>query len=79
MSSALEPQAASLGGTASDVVINKVALGLMMLMSSEYASGPEIALTATPVPDEQAFEAIKAAIDHTPKDRKLLLNSGEFY
>ncbi|KAG9022180.1 hypothetical protein FS837_006547, partial [Tulasnella sp. UAMH 9824] len=68
MSSALEPQAASLGGTASDVVINKVALGLMMLT-----------LTATPVPDEQAFEAIKAAIDHTPKDRKLLLNSGEFY
>ncbi|KAG8929812.1 hypothetical protein FRC01_003735 [Tulasnella sp. 417] len=66
MSTSLEPT--SLGGTASSITINKVAMGLMMLT-----------WTATPVPDEQAFEAIKAAIDHIPKDRKLLLNSGEFY
>ncbi|KAG9023107.1 hypothetical protein FS837_005959, partial [Tulasnella sp. UAMH 9824] len=63
-----EPQATSLGGTASSIVINKVALGLMMLT-----------WTPNPVPDEEAFEAIKAAIDHVPKDRKLLINSGEFY
>lgn len=65
-----EPQVTSLelGGTASGITVNKVALGLMLLT-----------WTPTPVPDEQAFEAIKAAIDHVPKDRKLLINSGEFY
>ncbi|KAG8943536.1 hypothetical protein FRC04_002824 [Tulasnella sp. 424] len=68
MSRSSEPQVISLGGTASGIMINKVALGLMMLT-----------WTPTPVPDEQAFEAIKAAIDHVPKDRKLLINSGEFY
>ncbi|KAG8999879.1 hypothetical protein FRB90_011921, partial [Tulasnella sp. 427] len=68
MSTDPEPQIASLGGTASSVMINKVALGLMMLT-----------WTPTPVPDEQAFEAIKAGIEHVPKDRKLLINSGEFY
>ncbi|KAG8914824.1 hypothetical protein FRC00_010580 [Tulasnella sp. 408] len=32
-----------------------------------------------PVPDEQAFAAIKAAVDLVPTDQKLLINSGEFY
>jgi pyridoxine 4-dehydrogenase len=30
------------------------------------------------VPDEQAFEAIKAGVDSVPKGTKMILNSGEF-
>jgi len=33
----------------------------------------------TIVPDEQAFEAIKAGVDSVPKGTKMILNSGEFY
>jgi len=35
--------------------------------------------TPQPTPEEQAFEAIKTAIDCVPSDQKLLINSGEFY
>ncbi|KAG8933183.1 hypothetical protein FRC02_012328 [Tulasnella sp. 418] len=35
--------------------------------------------TPEPVPDEQAFEALKAGIDLLPSDTKLFINSGEFY
>ena len=31
------------------------------------------------VPDEQAFETIKTAIELVPADQKLFINSGEFY
>jgi len=53
-----------LGGTASDVVVGKVAHGLMMI---------------TKVSDEEAFEAIKAGVDALPPGAKMVLNSGEFY
>ncbi|KAI0724067.1 aldo/keto reductase [Fomitopsis betulina] len=56
-------------GAASDVTIAKVGHGLMMM--TWRGSGP--------VPDEQAFEAIKAGIDALPAGVKMLLNSGEFY
>jgi len=70
MSNALdgEPQSTSLGGTASGHRIHKIGYGLMMMT-----------WTPNPTPDEQAFEAIKTAIELTPKDQKLLINSGEFY
>ncbi len=32
----------------------------------------------TPVPDEQAFEAIKASLDSVPEGTKVILNSGTF-
>ncbi|KAG8988710.1 hypothetical protein FRB90_002595 [Tulasnella sp. 427] len=57
-----------LGGSASNIKIHKTGLGLMMLT-----------WTPTPTPDNQAFAAIKAAIDLVPADEKLLINSGEFY
>ncbi|OBZ68729.1 Pyridoxal reductase [Grifola frondosa] len=57
-----------LGGTASDVAVAKVAHGLMMMTWAP-----------TPVPDEQAFEAIKTGIDALPLGVKMLINSGEFY
>ncbi len=31
----------------------------------------------TPIPDEEAFEAIKAGIDSLPPGVKMFLNSGE--
>ncbi|KIJ16831.1 hypothetical protein PAXINDRAFT_168286 [Paxillus involutus ATCC 200175] len=58
----------NLGGTASDIVVGKVAHGLMMMTWK-----PE------PVPDEQCFEAIKAGIDALPAGTKMFLNGGEFY
>ncbi|KII90858.1 hypothetical protein PLICRDRAFT_137378 [Plicaturopsis crispa FD-325 SS-3] len=61
-------QTTTLGGTAKDVVVAKTGLGVMSLT-----------WTPNPVPDEQAFAAIKAAVDATPAGAKLLLNSGEFY
>lgn len=42
-------------------------------------SNPILAATHAPTPDEQAFEAIKAAIDLCPPDQKLMLNSSQFY
>lgn len=55
-----------LGGTASSVSIAKVAHGLMMMSWK------------TPVvPDEQAFEAIKAGLDLVQPGEKVLLNSGK--
>ncbi|KAG8914822.1 hypothetical protein FRC00_010578, partial [Tulasnella sp. 408] len=63
-----ESSSTVLGGSASNVKIHRPGLGLMMLT-----------WTPNPVPDEQAFAAIKAAIDLVPADEKLLINSGEFY
>ncbi|KAG9308800.1 NADP-dependent oxidoreductase domain-containing protein [Chiua virens] len=58
----------NLGGTASNVVVGKVAHGLMGMTWRE-----------DPVPDEQCFEAIKAGIDALPAGAKMFLNGGEFY
>ncbi|KZT44066.1 Aldo/keto reductase [Sistotremastrum suecicum HHB10207 ss-3] len=58
----------TLGGTASNVTVAKVAHGLM-----------QMTWTPSPVSDEQAFEAIKAGIDAAPAGSKVVLNSGEFY
>ncbi|KAI0363829.1 aldo/keto reductase [Pilatotrama ljubarskyi] len=57
-----------LGGTASDVVVAKVIHGLMTMT-----------WVPTPVPDEQAFEAIKAGVDALPPGVKMVLNSAQFY
>ncbi|KAI0257208.1 NADP-dependent oxidoreductase domain-containing protein [Lactifluus subvellereus] len=57
-----------LGGAASDIVVAKVAHGLMMMTWKP-----------TPVPDEDAFAAIKAGIDALPLGVKMFLNSAEFY
>ncbi|KAH9991765.1 aldo/keto reductase [Russula vinacea] len=59
---------AKLGGPASDIVVAKVAHGLMMMT-----------WRPTPIPDEDAFAAIKAGIDAVPPGAKMILNSGEFY
>lgn len=58
----------SLGGTASNITVGKVAHGLMMMT-----------WTPEPVPDEQCFEAIKAGVDALPPGTKMFLNGGEFY
>ncbi|KAG8947853.1 hypothetical protein FRC04_010211 [Tulasnella sp. 424] len=65
---ASESLSTMLGGSASNVKISKFGLGLMFLTA-----------TPNPVPDEQAFAAIKAAIDLVPADQKLFINSSEFY
>ncbi|OBZ71883.1 Pyridoxal reductase [Grifola frondosa] len=57
-----------LGGTASNVVVSKVAHGLMMMT-----------WRPVPVPDEEAFEAIKSGVDSLPEGVKMVLNSAEFY
>ncbi|KZT60397.1 Aldo/keto reductase [Calocera cornea HHB12733] len=54
----------TLGGTASNVHVGRVAEGLMLMTWK-----------ATPVPDEQCFETIKTSIDNGCN----FLNSGEFY
>ncbi|KAI0636842.1 aldo/keto reductase [Trametes polyzona] len=59
-----------LGGTASGITVGKVAHGLMMMTWRD---------PSTPLPDEDAFEAIKAGVDAMPPGVKMLLNSGEFY
>ncbi|KZT11238.1 aldo/keto reductase [Laetiporus sulphureus 93-53] len=61
---------AHLGGTASDIVVGKVAHGLMMMTARD----PKY-----PLPDEEAFEAIKAGVNALPPGSKMLINSGEFY
>ncbi|KAJ2975363.1 hypothetical protein NUW54_g11743 [Trametes sanguinea] len=61
---------AKLGGTASDIVVGKVAHGLMMMTWRD---------PSVPLPDEEAFEAIKAGVDAMPPGVKMFLNSGEFY
>ncbi|OAX43581.1 Aldo/keto reductase [Rhizopogon vinicolor AM-OR11-026] len=58
----------SLGGTASNITVGKVAHGLM-LMTWRTES----------VPDEQCFEAIKAGVDALPPGAKMFINGGEFY
>lgn len=50
------------------VVVAKTGHGLMMMTWKP-----------TPVPDEDAFEAIKAGLDSLPSGAKMLINSGEFY
>ncbi|KAI0831436.1 aldo/keto reductase [Trametes gibbosa] len=59
-----------LGGTASDVTVAKVAHGLMMMTWRD----PNV-----PLPDEEAFECIKAGVDALPPGVKMFINSGEFY
>ncbi|KAI0337069.1 aldo/keto reductase [Trametopsis cervina] len=58
----------TLGGTATDVKVAKVAHGLMLM-------------TWTPnhVPDEQCFAAIRAGVDLCPPGVKMMINSAEFY
>ncbi|KAI0708314.1 aldo/keto reductase [Earliella scabrosa] len=56
-----------LGGTASGVVVAKVAHGLMTMTLHN------------PVPEEQAFDAIKSGVDALPPGAKMVLNSAEFY
>ncbi|KAI0740678.1 aldo/keto reductase [Earliella scabrosa] len=57
----------TLGGTASHIVVAKVAHGLMTLTMAKV------------VPDEQAFDAIKSGVDALPSGVKMILNSAEFY
>ncbi|KAH9951869.1 aldo/keto reductase [Amylocystis lapponica] len=59
-----------LGGTASDISVAKIAHGLMMMTwrSPDH-----------PLPDEEAFDAIRAGVDQLPPGVKMLINSGEFY
>ncbi|EGN95420.1 hypothetical protein SERLA73DRAFT_186401 [Serpula lacrymans var. lacrymans S7.3] len=59
---------ANLGGTASNVVVNKVGHGLMFMTWKEV-----------PTPDEECFESIKAGVDALPPGVKMFLNGGEFY
>ncbi|KAI0375028.1 aldo/keto reductase [Pilatotrama ljubarskyi] len=61
---------AKLGGTASDVTVGRIAHGLMMMTWRD---------PSVPLPDEEAFEAIKAGVDAMPPGVKMVLNSGEFY
>ncbi|EIW62169.1 aldo/keto reductase [Trametes versicolor FP-101664 SS1] len=58
---------ANLGGTAKDIVVAKVAHGLMSMTRVDV------------VPDELAFEAIKSGIDALHPGVKMMLNSSEFY
>ncbi|KAI0334918.1 aldo/keto reductase [Cubamyces sp. BRFM 1775] len=58
----------TLGGTASNVVAAKVIHGLMSMT-----------WVPNPVPDEQAFAAIKAGVDSLPPGVKMVLNSAQFY
>ncbi|THH01241.1 hypothetical protein EW026_g1408 [Hermanssonia centrifuga] len=58
----------TLGGTASNVKVAKVAHGLMLMT-----------WVPTPVPDEICFEAIKSGVDSLPPGVKMFINSGEFY
>ncbi|KAH9921539.1 aldo/keto reductase [Epithele typhae] len=59
-------QTTKLGGTAADVVVAKVAHGLMTMTMRGN------------VPDEQAFESIKSGVDSLPPGVKMMLNSGEY-
>ncbi|KAH9842661.1 aldo/keto reductase [Rhodofomes roseus] len=57
----------NLGGTASHIVVGKVAHGLMTMTRAVAHS------------DEELFEAIKAGVDELPIGAKMVLNSAEFY
>ncbi|KAG2351618.1 hypothetical protein BDR07DRAFT_1500805 [Suillus spraguei] len=57
----------SLGGTASNITVGKVAHGLMMMT-----------WTPEPIADEQCFEAIKAGVDALPPGTKMFLNGGGY-
>ncbi|KAI0055772.1 aldo/keto reductase [Artomyces pyxidatus] len=63
-------QTATLGGNASDIVVAKTAHGLAMFTCVSMS---------VPIPDEDAFAAIKAGLDSLPPNTKMVLNSGEFY
>ncbi|KAI6005525.1 aldo/keto reductase [Pisolithus albus] len=76
----------TLGGTASDIVVGKVAHGLMLMTCVKWhgvrsQSYPHQCCSwkRDVVPDEQCFEAIKAGIDTLPPGAKMLLVAGEFY
>ncbi|KAF7790280.1 hypothetical protein EIP86_001234 [Pleurotus ostreatoroseus] len=58
----------TLGGTASEVKVAKVAHGLMNMH-----------VAANVTPDETCFETIKAGVDLLPPGAKMILNSGDFY
>ncbi|CDO74155.1 hypothetical protein BN946_scf185043.g206 [Trametes cinnabarina] len=62
----------TLGGTASNVVVANVVHGLMS-MTATYSWVPK------PVPDEQAFEAIRSGVDALQPGVKMVLNSSQFY
>ncbi|TFK84623.1 aldo/keto reductase [Polyporus arcularius HHB13444] len=53
-----------------DVTVGRIGHGLMMMTWRD----PNF-----PLPDEEAFEAIKAGVDAMPEGVKIFLNSGEFY
>ncbi|KAI9463925.1 NADP-dependent oxidoreductase domain-containing protein [Russula earlei] len=59
---------AKLGGVASNVVVAKVAHGLMRMTWSQ-----------NPISDAEAFAAIKGGVDALPSGVKMFLNSAEFY
>ena len=77
---------AKLGGVASDVVIARVAVSHAILSFSPFYSQhlawcPQHGLMMmtwkpTPVPDEEAFAAIKAGMDALPPGVKMYFNSG---
>ncbi|KAI6117684.1 NADP-dependent oxidoreductase domain-containing protein [Pisolithus croceorrhizus] len=77
----------TLGGTASGIVVGKVAVrnnySLWAVSPSDATSIQHGLMSMTlkqdPVPDEQCFEAIKAGIDALPPGAKMLLVGGEFY
>ncbi|KAH9946005.1 aldo/keto reductase [Epithele typhae] len=62
--------AVKIGFGDSAVAIGRIGHGLMMITWRD----PNY-----PVPDEDAFEAIKAGVDSMPPGVKMMLNSGEFY
>ncbi|RPD66273.1 aldo/keto reductase [Lentinus tigrinus ALCF2SS1-7] len=53
-----------------DVTVGRIGHGLMMMTWRDPTH---------PLPDEDAFEAIKAGVDAMPEGVKMFLNSGEFY
>ncbi|KAH8117321.1 aldo/keto reductase [Phellopilus nigrolimitatus] len=57
-----------LGSGAKEISVGKVAHGIMLMT-----------WVPSPVPDEQAFESIKASLDSVPVGSKMIINSGEFY
>ncbi|KAI0753711.1 aldo/keto reductase [Fomes fomentarius] len=54
----------------SDITVGRIGHGLMMMTWRD----PNVSL-----PDEEAFETIKAGVDALPPGVKMMLNSGEFY
>jgi len=64
----MPPLTVALGGSAAHVRVGAIAHGLMLMTWK-----------ATPVPDDQCFESIKAGIDALPEGAVQFLNSSEFY